>query len=160
MNLQKNQLVQVRFNNGIFFDAIIESWSDEKSVLRLPNSDDIVLIQNTLRDVLLVRVINNKKEEQPPISENKTEIINEFEELLNEPKSKPIIEKIADLKIKLNLLEREELQSKTISFEGTGVKQVNYGLPINGITINSPKEAPVQNIRSNTSLHDLFRKKY
>ena len=106
MTLSKGQFVQVRFNNGIFFDGFVQEWTDQKSVLKLADSDDIVIIQKTLQDVLLVKLIA-----QDPVKkkEHHQQVSCDLETLKEQPKTDPNLQRMAELKDELNKLEREEI---------------------------------------------------
>lgn len=133
---EKGQLVELRFNSGVHFDAIVEEWTDQKSILKLPKTQEIVIIQKTLQDVLLVKILHNPSqtshspvivEELPPV-ENAFE---EFERLKSEPISNKSVVRMSELKDEMNRLEREEFNRKLTSFEPTGTREIEYGLPRN-----------------------------
>lgn len=179
---QKGQFVQVRFNNGIFFDAIVEEWSDQKSELILPDTKERVIIQKTLQDVLLVKIINNiPKNEQPNELQQsnvylgnksvyvdnlepihiKNELYNEFETLKKEPKNPNSLARMAELKDELNKIEREEILKKSRSFEPTGTRTVSYGIPrniqISSSAQHSIKKTTPTDSEFNTELQNLFK---
>lgn len=163
MNPEYGQFIQVRFNNGVFFDAVVESWSDEKSVLILSDTNDKVVIQKTLQDVLLVKILAHKN--VPEVKQqHKTEIDEEFEELFELPKTDDTLSRMAELKDELNKMEREEVFNKTASHKASGVREVTYGIPRN-IQIGSAAQHTQQKIASANSQLDselsrLFSKKH
>jgi hypothetical protein len=164
MKPEPGQFIQVRFNNGVFFDAIVEEWSDQKSILTLTdNSNDTVVIQKTLQDVLLVKIFANKN---TPVAKQqyKSEVDEEFEELKAQPKNYDSLTRMAELKDELNKIEREEILKKTTSYEPSGLKEVTYGIPRN-IQISSTAQHSEQKIAStnsqlNSELSKLFNKKH
>lgn len=164
MKPEPGQFIQVRFNNGVFFDAIVEEWSDQKSVLKLTdNSNDTVIIQKTLQDILLVKIFANKN--IPEVKQQyKTEIDEEFETLKDQAKTDDKILRMAELKDELNKIEREEVFNRTASHTPSGVREVTYGIPRN-IQISSAAQHTQQKIASTDSqldseLSKLFGKKH
>ncbi len=164
MKPEPGQFIQVRFNNGVFFDAIVEEWSDQKSVLTLTdNSNDTVVIQKTLQDVLLVKIFANKN--TPIVKQQyKSEVDEEFEELKAQPKNDDTLTRMAELKDELNKIEREEVLTKIKSHVPSGLKEVTYGIPRN-IQISSAAQHTEQEVAStnsqlNSELSKLFGKKH
>lgn len=170
----KDQFVQVRFNNGIFFDAIVQEWSDQKSILRLPTTNEVVIIQKTLQDVLLVKVLaqptkdESINEEQLPnkteLPKQQNEVAQEFEQTLQTPSSEQRLTRLSELKNELNKLERREMLGNLTSFKANGMKATSYGIPGN-ISINSIAQYPDQETTSphsqlHSELQDLFAKKH
>lgn len=155
----RGQKVQVRFNNGIFFDAVVENWSDQKSILMLPDSGETVVIQKTLQDVMLVKILNSPKPSKVEIEEP-NEIHEEFETLKEQPKNENNLKRMSELKDALNKLEREEVLKKATSFTASGVRQVTYGIPRN-ISISSTTQHTTEEIATtdsdiNSELQNLF----
>lgn len=170
MILQKGQFVQIRFNNGIFFDAIIEDWSDQKSIVSLPDTRETVIIQKTLQDVLLVKVFNKSpeiKKKEIEIKEEKDKkldnVRSEFDKLKDETTSPTSLKKMSELKDEMNKLEREEVFGRMKEFKPDGVREIVYGLPrnlqISGAAQHTNQETPPPNIKFGAELQNLFRKK-
>lgn len=172
MNPLPGQLIQIRFNSGIFFDAIVVSWTDQKSSLLLPETNETVIVQKTLQDVLLVKILNTKasspvvSEEEfktPDIMDEKAyDIQKEFEALKRETPNQRNLKKMAELKDELNKLERQDFAKKASSLQLSGARPVSYGLPRN-LSIPSPpqypdQEAPSPNPDFGASLSGLFGK--
>lgn len=166
---RKGQLVQVRFNNGIFFDAVIEEWTDQKSILTLPDTGETVIIQKTLQDVLLVKIadnINNKqnnysnKINQYSNEPQKYELQQEFDEIKEQPKNKSNLSRLAELKDELNKLDRKEVLKRATSFEPGGTREVNYGIPrnikVSGATQYANQEATSPDNEFGEGLQELF----
>jgi hypothetical protein len=187
MNPIKGQKVQIRFNNGIFFDAVVEDWSDQKSIVMLPDSAEKVIIQKTLQDVLLVKIMSNIEETKVQSVEQSNEpnvflghkgihvpglkpividnsVSEEFDRLKEQPKNENNLTRMAELKDALNKLEREETVKKATSFMPSGARQVTYGIPRN-ISISSTSQHTEQEVASTNSdigaeLQDLFSQEY
>jgi rRNA-processing protein FCF1 len=155
----KGQKVQVRFNNGVFFDATVEDWSDQKSVLVLPDTGDKVIIQKTLQDVMLVKILNSPKPSKVEIEEP-NEIHEEFEALKEQPKNENNLKRMSELKDALNKLEREEVLKKATSFTASGVRQVTYGIPrtlqVSSTAQHTAEEIATTDSDVNSELQNLF----
>jgi len=166
MTPQPNQSIQVRFNNGVFFDAIVESWSDQKSVLRLPDTDEIVIIQKTLQDVLLVKIIAQNTSEKQSTSSNKSipenpqEIYNEFEQRREQSKTPDNLKRMAELKDEMNRLEREEIAKKIKAQEIAERREIKYGIPrtikITSTAQHSPEEIRYSDFEFDQELSRMF----
>lgn len=159
MTPSKGQKVQVRFNNGVFFDAIVEQWSDQKSILILPDSGETVVIQKTLQDVMLVKILNSPKASKVEIEEP-NEIHGEFEALKEQPKNENNLKRMSELKDALNKLEREEVLKQATSFKASGVRQVTYGIPrnisVSSTTQHTEEETGSKSSDINSELQNLF----
>lgn len=162
MIFKKGQFVQIRFVNGIFFDAYVDSWSNDESIVHLPDSDDQIFILNTKRDTLLVKIlpdnIDPKKREEKTISASE-----EFEKLAEEPKDDKTLTRMSELKDELNKLEREEILRKARSHVPSGVRMVEYGIP-RDIRVAKPAQHTAQETEGEDSsfdseLQNLFSKK-
>ncbi len=164
MKPQPGQLIQVRFNNGVFFDAIVEEWSDKKSVLTLAdNSNDTVVIQKTLQDVLLVKIFAAKN--TPAVKQQyQSEVDEEFETLKEQPKNAETLTRMSELKDELNKIEREEVFNKTRSFEPSGSREITYGIPnsiqVSGTAQHISEKVASTNSQLNSELSKLFAKKH
>lgn len=173
MNPVKGQLVQVRFNNGVFFDAIVEEWSDQKSILVLPETQEVVILQKTLQDVLLVKVL--KPATQELLTQRQVEVSSfdefsfvetqeEFEHWQAKPITDHSLKRMSELKDQLNKMERADRLSKMNEFKANGMKAVNYGIPrnipINSIAQHTDQEASSPNDGFDTELQGLFSQKH
>ena len=159
MNPIKGQFVQVRFNNGTFFDATVEEWSDQKSIVILPDTNDRVIIQKTLQDVLLVKMFATKI--SPEIKKQyDMEIQQEFETLKEQPKNDASIKRMSKLKDDLNKIERQEFKKKATSHTINGMRAITYGIPgnisVGGITQHTDEEIATTDIEFGSELCELF----
>ena len=170
MNPQPGQLVQIRFNNGIFFDAIVQEWSDQKSSVKLPDTNEVVIIQKTLQDVLVVKILKSATQEpkhqesgiieeyyeEPIVDAN--EVVEEFHSLKEQPMTPDNLKKIIELKSEMNKLDREETFKKLRTFEATGARSVQYGLPPN-IKVSSATQYTDEEIAStDTGFHSELQR--
>ena len=156
MNPSKGQLIEIRFANGVHFDAIVENWSDQKSTLKLPNSNDIVIIQNTLRDVLLVKIAGPKKTVEPS-----PDPYVEFEQIKSHAHKPENLTRMAELQDQINRVERFKILNNMHHLKD-GMKDINYAIP-GSLQVSSPPQHTVQKTRPADSqfsaeLQGLFSK--
>jgi hypothetical protein len=160
MNPAKGQFVQIRFNNGTFFDATVEEWSDQKSIVILSDTNDRVIIQKTLQDILLVKIFANKV--SPQVKQHQdTEVEQEFTYLKEQPKDESTLKRMAELKDELNKIERQEFSKKVTSHTANGMREISYGLPIGNLQVKSSaqhtsKEITATDIEFSSELSELF----
>lgn len=145
---QTNQHIIVFFRTGIRIEGKVLSWSDQKSVIKSSDATTIV-IQKTLEDVMFFKITNTKTTYET--LSGKTEKTNED------------IRALADLKIELNELEREEISEKLNTHTADGIRVVNYELP-KYIPIKSTIQCPAEkttreDIGLGSELQNLFSKK-
>lgn len=153
MNPQKDQLVEIRFNNGLYLKGIVENWTDEKTVLRLDNTKEVIIIQNTRETVLLVKIVGKEKAQQ------KQTISTEFEELKEQPKTDYSLKRMAELKDEMNRLEKEEILRKARSHEASGTRNIEYGIPLSLITKHSQQKTTPKDNGFGAELQALFGKR-
>ncbi len=151
--IEKGKFVEIRFTNGLYFDAYIEDWSNKESILRLPESDEKVIVINTERDVLLVKILNDKKDPAKKKIHTKN-IVEEFEKLKEEPKTDHSLSRMAKLKDELNQLENEEILKQATSHVPSGIRSVTYGIPRN-LRVAQPAKHPPQETSTEDSSFDL-----
>lgn len=134
MNPEPGQKVRVVFNSQMIIAGTVVSWSDDKSVIEHIGSDRKarqIIIQKTIDSVLLVELTEGRDVEiteenpvtspvlAPPSAPSRSEAMRKisseqlkkrYDELLVMPRKTPdTLKKIAELKIELNTIEREEL---------------------------------------------------
>lgn len=182
MNPEQGQLVQIRFYNGYFFDAVIQEWSDQKSKVKLIGSGDIVIIQKTLQDVLAIQIMTSKQPAQAPVVSTPTttlqaaapiakvpprtlgDINEEFLDHHNQPVTPDRLKRMSELKDEMNKLEREDAFKKLRTFESTGVRSVQYGIPRNlqvcSATQYTKQEAAPTDSTFYSEMQGLFSKKH
>ncbi len=132
MDPEKGTFVSVYFKNGILEQGIVESWSDNKSVLKSVSGNSLIIIQKTLEDVMLVKIEIKSK----PI-----EFDDEIKLEEPEPNQNLRVMKLAELRrqkiIEDRRLAREQLTTFKAS-DNTG--ETAYGIPKLGAVSNSPPE--------------------
>jgi hypothetical protein len=145
---QPGEIVSITLRNGLIIKGKVLHWSDNKSAIQMASS--IKILQKTVDDVLFVDIIESEKKHE-------------------QIKSKPIkndddIRELAELKIELLKLEREELASKLQNHELTEIKPVQYGLPTPFQIKNTIKYPREKTSREDTgfgaALQNVFRKEH
>jgi hypothetical protein len=135
MNPEKGAVVRVYFKSGLFEDGTVESWSDNKTVLKSPSGTSLIIIQNTLQDVLLVKVDVG---ESKPIIEVPIDDELKLEE--PEPNQNLRVMKLAELRKQKGIEERKLAREQLTTFRSTNCGG-SYGLPKLGQRFsNSPQK--------------------
>jgi hypothetical protein len=148
MNPQINQHVVIFFRTGIRIEGDVLVWSDQKSVIK--TLDGITVIQKTLDDVMFYKIGDTKKI---------------YKSIVEKPLSDIDLQSLANLKIELNELEREEIKEKLTTHVADGTKETFYGIPGSSIKIKGTVQRPGEkasgkNIGIGSELQDLFSKKH
>lgn len=129
MILTKGQYVKVVFQNSMAMEGIIDSWSDEKSLLIASDGKSSCLIMNTKKDVMLVK-ITEKLPTHNELVKEATQLEQQFEQVKLEPSSDDLrIKKLANLKKMMIEQDRKIIAEKTRGHITTGQQAVQYGYP-------------------------------
>jgi len=125
MNLiQKGQHVKCVLKNNLLLDGIVESWSDTISVIKSMDGLHSNIILNTLRDVIVVKIIHKHP------AQFKTELEQQFTETVLAPSDDELrLKKMAELKSLLVEQEKKIITDKLRSHHVSEVKKVNYEFP-------------------------------
>lgn len=118
MDPKPGQLVNILFRSGIKEKGYVIEWSDQKSAIKSEHNEDILIILQTLNDVLAVQIIHAGEEKQ--IEQKEIAPITD-----HEIKKKSLVE----LYKEKNKIEKEEVKKKVFSLDNTGVQNVEYGYP-------------------------------
>ena len=117
----KGSRVKIFFRNGLIEEGFVESWSDEKSVIRSLNSSNLLVIQQTQSDVIAIKIITD----QPTIPD---QVYQELPELpAYEPDSQLRAMKLSDLHRARIAQEREQARQRLTTFNNSGLNSVEYG---------------------------------
>lgn len=148
MNPIKDQIISVIFPGGIQVDGKVVSWTDEKAIILSLSGASTFIINSPLKNVLFIK-ISNAKENYATITTSAVRPEN--------------IKEVAELKIELNKLEKEEIREKLNSHIPGEPRQISYDIP--NITIKhsqqySREEIPRQSSQFNQSLSNLFKKEH
>lgn len=128
---EKDQYIRCWFRIGIIMEGFVESWSDNKSVLRTHNKE-IIIIQQTATDIVAVTILplpaiyKKIEKEQNDI---KNQIRNNLNNSLIDDKEKLDSKKIKDLKILLAQQDKEIVTAKIRNHYIGETKKVEYGYP-------------------------------
>lgn len=111
---KKGQYVKVVFRNGTQMEGIVDTWSEQKSVLLAQDKQSVMVIMKTLEDVLAFKIILNHlslEEAQKKLSESQ----DKFREVIKTPIPPEQVEQegLTPLQIKAKTL----AQLKTIMIE-------------------------------------------
>jgi len=122
----ENQYVKLVMKNLIKIEGFVKSWTDKKSAL-LTEDNDIIIIQNTLEDVSIIKIVQSKTQ---TISSKKEEIDKKFEEILDNPvplnEQTLKVQKLADLRLEQAKIEKEMIASQFKKHEILNRKTVKY----------------------------------
>ena len=131
LNPEPNQHVKIYFRNGVVEEGIVLQWSDTKSVLRSLSSQNKLIIQNTLQDIIAIKIFAYDH-----LEERKKVYIDEELQLENSERDSQIrAAKLAELRILRGRAERErarELMNEFRLEDATTASfnmQSRYGLP-------------------------------
>jgi hypothetical protein len=150
MQPQINQHITIVFNNQIQLEGILYSWNNDEIILKSLAGTNTIVILNV--DEILFYKVNEATEQYKHIVEKPIKDITD-------------LKKIAELKIELNRIEKEEAREKLSSHITTNTSKVNYGTPFNAFKIESlaehtTKETPRQDIKPYNALQRMFAKKH
>lgn len=94
MILEKGTYVRIIFRNSMRAEGYVESWSDKQAVLRSDEGLSLLIIQDPIADIMLIKVFPESKEAAPtndlptrPITEEikrREEIDDDFEKVKRE----------------------------------------------------------------------------
>ena len=103
--------VKIFFKNGLTAEGVVIEWTDKKSILKSEASDNILIINNSIDNVIMINVSCNKTTPEPIKDEIKDEIKGDFN---FESRAKQ---------------HREDLIKEARSHMSKPVKQFSYGYP-------------------------------
>lgn len=161
MNLS-NKHIKIHFKNGLTVEGIVIEWTDGKSIIKSLASEDLMVIHQTLENVMMFRVLTEKQKIEPSSLKQMPDVIFEEEENF---KSDPKLEvmKLVELR-KLQLKEEKEAIAKALrkSFVPDGNIKDHYVYP-DFTKLKSSNSFSSQNSRNDASnyqeLSRMSRKK-
>lgn len=136
--INPGQYIKVVFKNGTQLEGLVESWTDKQSVLKSIDDTSLMIIFNTLEDILAVKIILNfsSPAEAP---KRRTALETEFEEVRKSPSTDDLrILKLAELRKRLNKEEQEIIKQRFNEHQPSQVGNTSYGIP-NLNTKHGPK---------------------
>lgn len=124
MNPQKGQQVRCVLRNNLIVDGIVESWSENKSVLRSKDGCSISVIQHTEQDVVIVKILLKE-----PV-QVKQDLEHQFEGEWEKPSEDELrLKNLADLKSMMIAQEKKIIAHKLQEHHIGETKKVAYGQP-------------------------------
>jgi hypothetical protein len=124
MNPQKGQQIKCVLRNNLIIDGIVESWTDNKSVLRAKDGSSVSVIQHTDQDVVIVKILLKE------LTQMKQDLEDQFEQELEKPSEDELrLKNLADLKSMMIEQEKKIVANKLREHHVEGVKKVTYGQP-------------------------------
>jgi len=119
MTPQTGQHVKVILRNGAIAEGIVEEWFANTVQLRSLDNESILIISHPAEDIMLIKVMLDKPEEEAePESGPTIEEVNDFEAQFQEaadstdPHDVDDIKSLAQLRIELNKQERRIIAEK------------------------------------------------
>lgn len=132
--ISKGQQVVVFFRTGKELIGVVESWSDNVSVIMVDNNAYVIM--NTKQDVMLVRImpqadkmeVKQNQSQQPEVDMEDLE--GQFNEIYGMPSEDDLrLKKLADLKIMMIDQEKKNFANKIRSHQIIETSKVKYGNP-------------------------------
>lgn len=145
MNPIVNEHVKIIFHSGLIEEGIVIEWSETQAVLKSISSDNLLLIQNTTRDVLAVKVYRDEAQVGRPNADNRVFIEPPAipHGLETPEQSRENLKAIAQSREELRAMKLAELHKLRVkeeqararelvtTFQPSGLPPVQYGLPGN-----------------------------
>lgn len=133
-----NSHITIVFKNSIQIDGIVIGWSEEEAVIKSLAGSSQTVIPNPYNDLLFYRITSAHIDYQNLVE--KTD------------KSAEDLQKIADSKIELNNIERQQIKEQIITARHSEPTGNNYyGLPISAFLKPTALQHPNEEITSNNS---------
>lgn len=127
--INKGQYIKVIFKNNTLIEGIVESWSDQQSILKSADGSNLFIIFQTLEDVMAVKIVLNYC---PPGELNKRllQTQSKFEEVKASPSNDDLrIKRLSELRKELIKQEKEIVAHQLKEHAVSGTSRVNYGIP-------------------------------
>lgn len=124
MEPKQNDFVKIMFKTGIVEEGVVIEWSDKKSAIKSSHNNNILLILNTIENVLAVKIVRT-------IQEQKTEkvYVDDPESTIYEPDEGLRAKHLSELHLERIKEEKERARKKLSTFESTEIQPINYGYP-------------------------------
>jgi NurA-like 5'-3' nuclease len=140
MNPQKGDEVKLLFRNNLEIEGVVQTWSNEKSIIKCANNDNFYIIQKTAEDIVVVLVVKT-----PTPEKIKEELQTDFEQTYNQPSNENLqpedlrIQNLASLRKLLIKQDKKIVEDKLKTHSSTPFSYgVKYGVP-GFLEIKSPK---------------------
>ena len=114
MKPNKNQYVRLIMKNLVQVEGYVLEWTDQQASL-LTNEKDIIIVQNTLNDVSIIKILSAS------LPQKKQEIASHIEQVIEKPA--PIdqqslkLKKLSELRMEQAKIDKEIISSNMKNFE-------------------------------------------
>ena len=120
MDPKPGQHIKIFFRNGAMEEGTVVSWSPQKSVLKSLLNDDLMVIQKTIDDIMIIKILKGNK---PQVYVEPQEL----EERIPEPELRA--KRIAELHELRSREERSRARNLLTTFRTSGPTMTQYGIP-------------------------------
>ncbi len=127
---QAGQYVKIVFRNATQAEGVVESWSDETTILRSPDKKSVFIIQKTAEDVMAVKIMLDYSG-FTSLEKKLEETKEKFKQVYDEPTVSADdlrIKSMAQLKTAMIEQERKILAERMKEHRPTGIKS-SYQYP-------------------------------
>lgn len=129
---EKGQYIKCIFRNNAIIEGIVESWSDQRSVLKTSDEENLLIIQRTADDVMIVKIVLESQKVKPIKNKiiAKSNLEKEFSEVYEQPSDNDLrTKRLAELKIMMAEQEKKIITEKLKDHHCSGIKSINYQYP-------------------------------
>jgi len=151
MNPEPGQHVKLFFRNGLVEEGRVVAWSDGKSVLKSLSSENLLIIQDTLHDIVAIKLFVYEHLEKEPEEAAPRSVYIDKELELPAPERDMTLRalKLAELRKMRAHEEREAAREMMTTFRPTGGggfsidNAENYGYPnfFQSVDFDTPEKA-------------------
>jgi len=120
---KKGQHIKCVLRNNLIIDGIVDSWSDDKSVLLSRDGASASVIQHTLQDVVVIKIIFKN------LLQTKESLEQKFNETLSNPSDDLRLKNLAELKTLMIEQEKKIISEKLKDHQIGNVRKVEYEQP-------------------------------
>lgn len=123
--IETGKHIKCIFHNGTLVEGTVESWSSEESVLKSLIDESRLIIPNTSRDIMLIKVVAPTEKKQVVLPQ----LDQDIEKVRKEPISDLKNKKLAELKILKSKAEKDIVANKLKEHHVGEVRKTQYGTP-------------------------------
>jgi|ERR1035437_3812239 hypothetical protein len=127
---EQGQHVKCLLRNGNSIEGIVDSWSDQQSIIKDLDGKSLTIIQRTSDDILLIRIMLEVPISAKIQSEIRKEIAVKLKEAADMPSNDELrLKTIAELKILSDKQERDIIAKKLKDHQISEVRKTKYEYP-------------------------------
>lgn len=123
--IETSKHIKCIFHNGTLIEGTVESWSSEESVLKSLIDESRLIIPNTSRDIMLIKVVAPQEKKQVVLPQ----LDQDIEKVRKEPISDLKNKRLAELKILKSKAEKDIVANKLKEHHVGEVRKTQYGTP-------------------------------